>query len=120
MSTPVVVQGTPVAQPSAFQTSAPATIQDPVSNQDRESKVETKCNDPIFAVLFYITAIAIAVVAFMYGPEALSASTSSSGIDYSGYMITATILCIISFGAAGLGMWYVSCGVRAFGLEQSL
>jgi len=116
MTTPVVVQGTPVSQPtafgSAFETTAsapPAHYDQTTSNTNRDDKVETKCNDPFFAVLFYFTLAAIIVLAAMYGANALNTETSKSEIDYSGYWITAIILTIISFFGAGGGMALMMC-----------
>ena len=55
MTTRMVVQGTPVAQPAAaaFETTTARPVPSaPQENHKREDKVETKCNDPIFAICY--------------------------------------------------------------------
>jgi hypothetical protein len=79
MSTPVVVQGTPVAAPAQqqhqYNGAATGTEHQPA---------KTGCNDPVFALLFYVNLAAIFAVAAIYGPGSFDSSTSNSGFDYSG------------------------------------
>jgi hypothetical protein len=112
MSTPVVVQGKPVVlQPaqtgfaSSLETSAPPAV---TSSGARDDKIETKCNDPIFALLFYAAMFAIVAVAVIYGPDALSTEGNST-IDYSGYVTVTVILVLVSFVGAGIGMMVLMC-----------
>ena len=78
----------------------------------------TKCNDPIFAVLFYINVIAIAFVAVAYGGGALSGGLTPSDDDfnannnntsdgeggYTGYIVAVVLTGIISLFASGVGL----------------
>ena len=129
MSTPVVIQGTPVvqhppqSQPSAFTgLSAPNNNNNNNHNGARDDKVESSCNDPLFAILFYIALIAIIIVAATYGADALengtiddgtdnggSSSSSGSSVDYSGYITITVIVTFLSFIGAGLGMSLLFC-----------
>lgn len=125
MSTPVVIQGTPVVhQPTAFTgLSAPDNKNSHNNNTtnhngSRDDKVESSCNDPIFAVLFYIALIAIIVVAATYGADALqngtidgSTNNNSNEVkyDYSGYITITVIITVLSFIGAGLGMSLLFC-----------
>jgi hypothetical protein len=81
MSTPVVVQGTPVAAPVQHQQQQQ---QYGGATQTEHQPAKTGCNDPIFALLFYANLGAIFAVAALYGPGSLNSSTSNSGFDYSG------------------------------------
>jgi hypothetical protein len=79
---------------------------------DRADKVQTSCNDPIFAILFYIALFAIIGVAATYGADALSTTktnTTGNTIDYQGYVIVAVIITILSFFGAGAGMGVLFC-----------
>lgn len=114
MSTPVVVQGTPVDQKQAFGSAlnspAPAYAVDTgttayaAPTDERSEKKESSCNDPIFVVLFYIALISIIVVAATYGPDALSAESSNSDIEYDSYVTVTVIIVFISFFGAGAGL----------------
>jgi Plasma-membrane choline transporter len=124
MSSPpvVVVQGTPVPQNQAFtgvsnnnhQQHPSSNAASHPDNGNREDKVESSCNDPIFAVLFYIALFFIVGVASTYGVDAVnnSASTSSSNTtqyNYSGFVTVTVIITVLSFGGAGLGMSLLFC-----------
>ena len=122
MSSPpiVVVQGTPVPQNQAFTglSSNHQSQQNPQSNHvnsssnNREDKVESSCNDPIFAVLFYIALFSIVGVAATYGADAMRSSEAENSEDpynYQGFVIVAAIITILSFGGAGLGMSLLFC-----------
>jgi Plasma-membrane choline transporter len=122
MSSPpvVVVQGTPVPQNQAFtgvaDHPAPAASQHQShdANGNREDKVESSCNDPIFAVLFYIALFSIVGVASTYGVDALNNSnntdtTNSSDFNYQGYVTVTVIITILSFLGAGCGMSLLFC-----------
>lgn len=76
----VVVQGTAVRDPYVS-SAAPASTLSPavtyggameVSSGGQQPK-KTGCNDPLFALLFYIDVAAIFAVAFIYGGDVLSA-----------------------------------------------
>lgn len=105
MSEPVVVvQGTPVSPSEANQAhSAPAAGHSEFTGHGE--KQETKCRDPIFAVLFYITVIGIVAVAFARGPDAMSGGDQ----EYNGYVTVTVILVVLSFlasaGAMAVMMW---------------
>jgi hypothetical protein len=124
MSTPVVVQGTPVvvaSQPynpaynssAGFATTGLETSAPPASNNDFEGKKQTSCNDPIFAVLFYAAFASILGVAAVYGPAALEAAdgTADDGeqYEYTGYVVLTVICVCISFFGAGAGMALLFC-----------
>jgi hypothetical protein len=94
MSAPIVVQGTPVAS---------STPQYAIPNDVVVQTKETKCNDPFFALLFYINVFAIVGVAIVYGEDAMS-SASNTGIDYTGYVWGIVVISIISFFGAAAGM----------------
>lgn len=119
MSQPVVVQGTPVrpgqgthpGRPSR-PTEAPVTTTTATTsnnNNNHGEKQETKCNDPIFALLFYACIIAIVAVAAVYGPAALDTSTNNSGVNYEPYIIYVIVIVIISFFLAAGGMAVMMC-----------
>ncbi len=126
MSTPVVIQGTAVHQPAAMTglSAAPNHNNNYNNNQQqqhngaRDDKVESSCNDPIFAVLFYVALIAIIGVAATYGADALEngstgqgggGGTSSVNFDYSGYITITIIITFLSFIGAGMGMSLLFC-----------
>ena len=96
MSAPVVVQGTAVANPE-FSSGPP-----PTDYNDRGEKQETKCRDPLFAALFYVTLIAIIAVAFARGPDAVSGGDEDA--DYTSYITATIIVVILSFFASGGAM----------------
>lgn len=126
MAAPVVVQGTPVNQNQAFGITGLENSRPPVahsnnanngnSSADRSDKVETSCNDPIFAVLFYLTLAAIVAVAALYGPDALSSTSGNSDADYTSYVIVTVIFVVVSFFGAGAGMallfWIPQCLIK--------
>jgi Plasma-membrane choline transporter len=129
--TPVVVQGTPVSsypqssQPHYPQSSgingtqmssgSPSGGGSPEEWNGHGVKQETRCRDPIFAVLFYINVIAILAVAVVYGPNALENATESTGqdandnsktdvSDYTGYMYTMVVCSFLSAILAALSL----------------
>jgi hypothetical protein len=57
-------------------------------------KQETRCRDPIFALLLYANVAAIAGVAVTYGPGAFD-DTNDNSTEYDGY-IYATIICVLA------------------------
>lgn len=107
MSSPVIVQGTPVANPHHAQTGnfATSTAGD---NHQGGQKQETKCNDPIFAILFYITVFAMLAVSITYGPSAMEEDNGDS-FDYSGYVIATVIVVCLSFLASGGALAIMMC-----------
>jgi len=118
MSTPVVVQGTAVGNPAA----APQQQQSyagPDYNNNNDNggiahphggeKAETRCNDPIFALLFYACIGAIVAVAAIYGPAALAGTSSSSTINYEPIVVYVIIVAVISFLASALGLAVMMC-----------
>ena len=110
MSTPVVIQGTPVAAHHTATTGLSAAPQPP---PNRDEKVQSSCNDPIFAILFYVALIAIVVVAATYGADALENgggdNNNNVSYDYSGYITITIIITFLSFIGAGLGMSLLFC-----------
>lgn len=126
MSTPVVIQGTPVVQqqhqPTAFTGLSAPTNNNTNHNGTREDKVESSCNDPIFAILFYVALIAIVIVAATYGVDALESDTadgSDTGNDFQGYITITVIITVLSFVGAGLGMSLLFC-IPQFLIKVSL
>jgi Plasma-membrane choline transporter len=135
MGTPVVIQGTAVQQQhvpavtgltSGNQYNNSNSYAGNDTNQEnRDDKVESSCNDPIFAVLFYIALFAIIGVAATYGKDALStSSTSGSGgttttLKYQGFMIITFIITFLSFLGAGLGLSVLFC-IPQFLIKVSL
>jgi hypothetical protein len=81
MSSPVVVQGTAVANPATTATAVPSGNAANLEN-NQQQPASTGCNDPVFAILFYGNLAAIFAVAALYGPAALDGTTSD--VDYSG------------------------------------
>lgn len=73
----VVVQGTAVALPPRND----GGVQSHSADETQSSK--TGCNDPLFAVLFYLNVSAIGVVTWMYGSDAMGGDSES---DYSSYV----------------------------------
>jgi len=100
MASPVVVQGTPVNNPAEPYSSAQNSSDNngtSVEHPHGGEKQETKCNDPIFAFLFYACIAAIVAVAVVYGPAALQASSSNSNVNYEPFVIYVIVVAIISF-----------------------
>jgi hypothetical protein len=107
MSTPVVVQGTPVANPhvqgAGFATSIAGDT--PQAGQ----KQAARCNDPIFALLFYVTVIAMLAVSVVYGPSAMESDENGESYDYSGYVTATVIVVCLSFLASGGALAIMMC-----------
>lgn len=127
MSTPVVVQGTPVSPPQQDYGSqdygdnnygggdtGTGVTTSMETDQQPEAKT-TGCKDPIFAVLFYLNVIAILVVCATYGRDALN--SSDAGINYTELVYGSLIFGVTSlvFSAGGLGflMQYPSFMIKA-------
>lgn len=106
MSSPVVVQGTPVANPHAQQGGFSTSIAG--DNPHGGQKQEAKCNDPIFAILFYITVFAMLAVSITYGPSAMESGEGES-YDYSGYVTATVIIVCLSFFASGGALAVMMC-----------
>ena len=106
--TPVVVQGTPVSNQSypTSTTTAPAATT-PTNFSGKGEKQETKCRDPIFAILFYVAVICIIVVAVVYGPDAMD--TPEGNFDYTGVVVATVIIAVLSFLGAGAGFSVMLC-----------
>eukprot|EP00977_Amphora_coffeiformis_P018313 scaffold6395_cov159-Amphora_coffeaeformis.AAC.2 len=121
MSTPIVVQGTPVSYPQQAQAQQQyAQPARPSSNPpQRGEKQETRCNDIPFLVLFYLNVIAMAAVAVLYGPDALTADDdeataadgddASSSREYDGYVYAALICVVLSVLGSIVGMSIMMC-----------
>ena len=113
--TPVVVQGTAVAQPynpyehkAATPTDqAPTTSAAATSTQGGE-KQPVKCRDPIFALLLYGNVGAIAAVAAIYGSKAFE-GVNEGGYNYNGYIYAAFILGIIAMVFTGFCLPIMMC-----------
>ena len=113
MSTPVVVQGTPVSMP---QQATPAGA--PSNPEVRGEKQETRCNDIPFAILFYANLVAIIAVAFTYGPDALSVDDDEKDEngnpdrgtrEYDGYAYAAVICVFLSILGSIGGLMVMMC-----------
>mmetsp|Transcript_4832 Transcript_4832/g.12426 ORF Transcript_4832/g.12426 Transcript_4832/m.12426 type:complete len:468 (+) Transcript_4832:198-1601(+) len=95
MNYPVVVQGTAVQQV----TELPVPAGGPTEVSERPAS-KTGCQDPIFAVLFYINIAAIVAVAAMYGGDILT-----GGFTYSSYAAPIVMVGVISIGASLVGLF---------------
>lgn len=105
MSTPVVVQGTPVSPPlnNNYGDGGTGTgVTESMETEQQEPPKTTGCQDPIFAVLFYLNVIAILVVCGTYGREALN--SSDTGMNYTELVYGALVFGVASlvFSAGGL------------------
>lgn len=103
MSTPVVIQGQPVASPYG----EPATDQVAVATSSgvtKGEKQETRCRDPIFAFLLYANLAAIIAVAAVYGRDAFE-TTNDSGTDYEGYAYAVLITGGASLVFSAIMVW---------------
>jgi hypothetical protein len=96
MATPVVIQGHEVGDPHA------------TANVTQHTK-QAKCQDPMFAPLFYIDIIAIAVVAGTRGQEAMTNSNNPFSEEYLGYYYTAIIASAVGLVLSGLGLQVLMC-----------
>jgi hypothetical protein len=96
MSTPVVIQGQEVGNPHA------------TANITQHTK-QAKCQDPMFAPLFYIDIIAIAAVAGIYGEEALKDTNNPFSEEYLGYYYSAIIAGFVGLILSGLGLQVLMC-----------
>ncbi|GAX15263.1 hypothetical protein FisN_1Hh700 [Fistulifera solaris] len=105
MSTPVVVQGTPVANPHVQGAGFATSITTPQAGQ----KQAARCNDPIFALLFYVTVIAMVAVSVIYGPSAMESDENGESYDYSGYVTATVIVVCLSFLASGGALAIMMC-----------
>ena len=107
MSSPVVVQGTPVSMAQEATPAAP-----PTNPEIRGEKQETKCNDIPFAILFYANLVAIIAVAATYGPDALQGNDDTGNdddVEYKGYAIAALICAFLSIIGSVLGLLVMMC-----------
>lgn len=127
MSEPVVVvQGTPVGNPHNSkppQVASAVPMASSYGNNNNHSaatggsssqqhfgeKQETRCRDPIFAVLFYLNVAAVVAIAATMGPAAFSTDDGDQGSDgeerdYTGYLIAAVILTLVAFGGSAVAV----------------
>jgi hypothetical protein len=101
MSQPVVVQGTAVHDPYAsteepsYQVSAPSSIV-------KGEKQESRCRDPMFAILFYINIGAILGVAMTYGVPAFEDTENLN--FYTGYVYAAAVTGVFALIVSGLSL----------------
>ena len=107
MTTPVVIQGTLVSNPHAgfgqnLGQVAAEPSQPSVFSGVRGEKQETKCRDPIFAVLFYAFLITIVAIAAVFGPDAISGGQGET--EFEGFVIATCIIVMVSFLMSGIGM----------------
>lgn len=119
MSTPVVVQGTPVhgavtgVANNNHHTAGAGTNGTNYegansSNANRDEKVESGCNDPLFVLLFLVAVGFVIAIAATSGSDALSSESPVSQAA-EGYVTISVIVLFISFlGAAG-GMGVLFC-----------
>eukprot|EP00571_Detonula_confervacea_P012360 CAMPEP_0172303330 /NCGR_PEP_ID=MMETSP1058-20130122/4866_1 /TAXON_ID=83371 /ORGANISM="Detonula confervacea, Strain CCMP 353" /LENGTH=494 /DNA_ID=CAMNT_0013014089 /DNA_START=17 /DNA_END=1501 /DNA_ORIENTATION=- len=112
--TPVVVQGTAVASPYDHTTQQQAPSRSAPSDPEGEGvgeKQETRCRDPIFAILLYGNVAAIAIVAAVYGTEAFTETVNdaASGYNYTGYIYATFILGAVSIVLTGITLPIMMC-----------
>lgn len=103
MSEPVVVQGTAVSSPEGgggYNTN--------VSGMEQHSK-QAKCQDPMFAPLFYIDIIAIVAVAGAYGGDALTDENNPFQEDFQGYYYAAIVAAIVALFLSAGGLQVMMC-----------
>lgn len=103
----IVVQGQPVdsnsypPQPpvTTFSSSYPtAEVHQPPPTR------HSKCQDALFAPLFYLAIIAIAVVAGIFGSDALENSTNPLSDEYVGYLKAGSVAVVVGLAMSGLGL----------------
>lgn len=137
MTKPIVVQGTAVSdpyanhpEPTGFASGFQDSHNEPhYSSSDvvKGERQETKCRDPIFALLFYINVSAIAAVAFAYGLPAYqnidgdnADGVNADGVNaYSGYIYAAAIAAVFSLLFSGLALG-VMMAIPSFLIKTSL
>ena len=105
MSSPVVVQGTPVGNPYVA-TATPVQPSNPTTTTRGEQQASS-CNDPLFAGLLYANVAAILIVAALYGPDAVNDETSTQ--DFRGYVWTSLVCAVLSFVAAAGAVAVLMC-----------
>jgi hypothetical protein len=96
MANPVVIQGQEVGDPHA------------TANVTQHTK-QAKCQDPMFAPLFYIDIIAIVAVAGIYGEEALNNTDDPFSEEYVGYYYSALIAGFVGLVMSALGLQVLMC-----------
>jgi len=89
------VQGVAVASPYG----------EPTQNENwtKGEKQPAKCNDPIFAAIFYIQLIAVLAVMFIYGVPAISSENANAN-DFIPYVKVASIVGGFAFIISGFGL----------------
>mgnify|MGYP000151767449 CR=1 FL=1 len=99
MAEPVLVQGTAVTNPH-YDVGGGGT-----STIQQHTK-QSKCQDPLFAPLFYIDIIAIVAVAAWKGDEAFESSSYSSYAEgyYYASIVAALFGCLLSAGGLSVMM----------------
>ena len=72
---------------------------------------ETKCRDPIFAILLYGNLAAIIAVAGVYGTSAFTEAVtdSTSGYNYNGYIYATFILGAVAIVLTGVSLPIMMC-----------
>ena len=117
----VVVQGTAVQGTVLGGDSSPHAAPSYDANFSKGEKQETKCRDPIFALLLYANLIAIAVVVVIFQKEALSVvgSNSNTDEDFSGYIYAGLICGAFAMIFSGL-MLIVMMWIPSFLIKTSL
>jgi hypothetical protein len=105
---PVVVQGSAVASPYGHSTSQPsrnsAVPNTDGDNWEKGEKQGSRCNDPFFALLFYINVGAIVALVSVYGREAFPAEgeNTATSYDYTGYMLAVFICAGAAFALSAI------------------
>jgi len=70
----------------------------------------TRCRDPFFALLFYASVIAVAVLAGVYGNEALDATTDPDHAEqWTNYLYGVLVLGAVSLVLSGFGFFAMLC-----------
>lgn len=114
MGAPVVVQGTAVTASPYDHSTQPTTQPTTAAPRDPETtgeKQETKCRDPIFAILLYGNLAAIIAVAGVYGTSAFTEAVtdSTSGYNYNGYIYATFILGAVAIVLTGVSLPIMMC-----------
>lgn len=105
---PQTVQGQPIgSSPYPPQPTATFTSSYPTVEVDQPHVIPTrqsKCQDALFAPLFYLAIVAIAVVAGIFGNDAFENSTNPLSDEYAGYLKSSSIAVIFGLIWSVLGL----------------
>lgn len=120
MSTPVVVQGTPVAPPPTnedYGSGGGAGVSYGGATETEQQPKKTGCKDPLFALLFYVNVIAILVVCVTAGQAAFNSASNASSYEQFAYaaLVFGGASLVFSFGGLLFLLQYpgfmIKCGL---------